>query len=624
MRYLFVVFIMLSAALISKAQIRQLPIQYPVSATKANPSARLQGTTPITLPFWDDFSTSTGLLDTTWWIPGSQVQILPRPGNGISPPSVNVVTFDGVDAMGNPYSISDTDGPVDSLISQPIDLTQVPTSLKGTVYLSFFFQVKGLGNQPEPEDSLILYFKKADSTWQKVWPLAGDNIPQDPTIFTEKIIQVPNSADFFYDSFQFKFQAIGRQNGWFDNWNIDYIYMDKRRDANDNSYLDRAYTENPSSILNGYTAMPFNDFFANSDPMEFLSTSSTQIRNLENDIQPVEYSAIITDTLNNIILDTIANFVPITLFPRDIREATSNLPDASVFDINADSLFLEIKYSLNSGDKNLIDSIYNVGADTAFYSHIDLRVNDTVRSYITIHDYLAYDDGSAEFGAGINQIDGRIAYQFVTKSSHFINSVDIYFPNISRNQAGSPMELYILKELEDYNQPYLGFTKSAIMHNGINEFVTYNFNKSVHVQDTFYIGFRNLATDGEWTAIGLDKNTDSGDKIYYSVDGFWHQNTDIKGSLMIRPHFIDELVTGIDLEKKIFNVYPNPATNWLTLEGSYDKLYVLDITGRAINYDIHDEGYQKRLFFNNRYQGLIFIIVEKDGQRIVRKILLTP
>ena len=280
MRYIFVVFILLMTTLVSKAQLRQIPIQQSVSASQSSPAGRLQGTTPISLPFWDDFSTTTSILDTTWWEPGSTVQVLTRPGNGILPPTVNVVTFDGVDALGNPYSTTATDGPTDSLVSQPIRLTEVPLSLRETVYLSFFFQVKGLGNQPEPEDSLHLYFKKADGSWQKMWPLAGDNIPQDPTIFTEKIVKVPNTTDFFYDGFQFKFQAIGRQSGWFDNWNIDYIYMDKRRDATDNSYLDRAFTDNPSSFLNGYTAMPFNDFFSNSDPAEFLSQSSTWINNL--------------------------------------------------------------------------------------------------------------------------------------------------------------------------------------------------------------------------------------------------------------------------------------------------------------------------------------------------------
>jgi hypothetical protein len=623
MKYIFVVFIMFNTALFSWAQLRQLPIRHSVQETTTNPASRLQVLTPVSLPFWDDFSTSTGQLDTTWWIPGSTVQLLTRPGNGVLPPTFNVVTFDGVDAMGDPYSPTDTDGPTDSLVSQPIKLTEVPLSLRETVYLSFFFQVKGLGNQPEPEDSLHLYFKKSDGSWQKMWPLAGDNIPLDPTIFTEKIVKVPNNADFFYDGFQFKFQAIGRQSGWFDNWNIDYIYMDKRRNANDDSYLDRAFTDFPSSILSGYTAMPFNDFIINSDPSIYLSQSSTWIKNLENDLQPVEYTAIITDTLNNIALDTIADLVALNLFARDVREAVSNVPDANAFDLNADSLFLEIKYSVNSGDKNLIDSIYNAGADTAFYANINLRVNDTVRSYITIHDYYAYDDGSAEFGAGINQKDGRIAYQFITKNSQFLNRVDIYFPNISRNQSGSPMEIYILKELVDYNQPFLGFVVGAVQHNGINKFITYNFNTSIAVQDTFYVAFRNLANDGLWTAIGLDKNTNSGDKIYSSVDGSWIHNTSIEGSLMIRPHFIDELVTGIENKPERLKVYPNPTSNRLNIEGEYDKLYVLDIAGRPIDYKIYTSGYHKQLYFANRNKGLIFLIIERGVHKEVHKIILS-
>ena len=62
MKYTFIVFIMLVNSLAGWAQLRQLPIQYPIPAATSNPS---------------------GLLDTTWWVPGSQVQILPRPGNGI-------------------------------------------------------------------------------------------------------------------------------------------------------------------------------------------------------------------------------------------------------------------------------------------------------------------------------------------------------------------------------------------------------------------------------------------------------------------------------------------------------------------------------------------------------------
>ena len=71
-------------------------------------------------------------------------------------------------------------------------------------------------------------------------------------------------------------------------------------------------------------------------------------------------------------------------------------------------------------------------------------------------------------------------------------------------------------------------------------------------------------------------------------------------------------------------IYPNPAANWLTIEGSYDNLFVLDITGRPVLYDLQNEGDRKKLFFANRNKGLIFIIMEIDGKRIVRKVILTP
>lgn len=608
-----------------QAQLKQLPIQRVTPSSINIANSRLQETTAITLPFWDDFSTSSGLIDTTWWMPGSQVQILARPGNGVLPPTINVVTFDGVNAQGNPYSTSDTDGPVDSLVSRPIDLTLVPASLRSSVFLSFFFQVKGLGNQPEPEDSLILYFRKSDGLWQKMWPLAGDIIPQDPTIFTEKLVNVPNDTAFFYDHFQFKFQAIGRQNGWFDNWNLDYIYMDKRRNANDNSYLDRAFTDLPTSILNGYSAMPFNEFVFTGDPSPNLTSSSTWIRTLENDTQPVQFTTIITDTLNNVILDTIANFVELLLFAKDVREAVGNPPDPSVFDLNADSLFLEIKYFANTGDKNLIDSITNAGADTVFYPNINLRVNDTVRSYVTIHDYFAYDDGSAEFGAGINQKDGWIAYQYFTNNEQFLDRIDMYFPNISRDQAGSPMELYVFDELIDGQNDFLGFTTAAIRHDGINIMVTYNFSNPVAVIDTFYIAFRNLSADGQWTAIGLDKNTNTGEKIYYSVDGAWVQNTDIEGSLMMRPHFGSGIVSGIEDKHDLVEIYPNPAVgSKVSIDGRFDNIYALDIMGRVVEFKINSIGDTSQIQFAGETNRLILLIIEKDGKRMVRRILLIP
>jgi len=604
------------------AQLRLLPIQH-LNPNSGASHQRLTEVKSIVLPFWDDFSQSQGIIDTTWWMPSSQVSVVASPGNGVNPPTLNVVTFDGVNAQGIPYSPISSEGLVDSLVSKPIDLTKVPLSLRNTVYLSFFYQIKGLGESPESSDSLLLYFRHRNGTWEKVWPLAGDPRPTDPSKFNEKLIQVADTS-YFHPKFQFKFQAIGRQNGMFDNWNIDYIYMDKRRNANDNSFLDRAFTGIPSSIFGEYTALPMNEFRSISNKSAILSGPVTHIMNLEQDIQPIDYEAVLRDTLKKVDLEKLATTNGVILFPRDMLETMAAAPDSTSFDTNADSLFLEIKYSVNSGDKFLIDSIFNGGQDTVFYDNIDLKVNDTVRAYFSLHDYYAYDDGTAEFGAGINQKNGKLAYQFVTHSQSFIDRVDLYFPNIDRNQAGSPLELFVLADLNEDKNSVLGRLNASVQFNGINKFVSYSFNPSIQVQDTFYVGYTNLNDDGVWLATGLDKNTDTSDRIFLNVDGSWVSNTTVTGSLMIRPHVSNGIVSGIKKnELPKVSVFPNPSPGELFISGKIDVVRAYDVMGKKIKFTQNIESGRRHLTFPYLGARLILLEMISGRSRQVQRIMLT-
>jgi hypothetical protein len=616
-------FIIIVSAGYCQAQITQLPIGNRSGSDAPPAGARLQASPPIELPFWDDFSTSTQIVDTAWWMPGSEVQVITKPGIGINPPSINVATFDGVTSDGLPYSTTATDGPVDSLLSRPIDMTKVPANLRNTVYISFFFQVKGLGEQPEEQDSLVLYFKKNDGSWKKVWPLPNDPYPTDPTIFTEKFIQVSDPV-YYHDAFQFMFRAIGRQNGWFDNWHIDYVYMDKRRSLLDNSYLDRTFTALPSSIFNGYTALPFDEFMAITDKNGLLKGSSTFIRNLEQDIQPVEYTVTLRDTLNDVVIEKLVDAQELLLFQKDFQELTSNPPTPALLNPAADSLFMEVEYVVNSGDKFLIDSITNGLNDTIFYQHIDLKVNDTVRSYFALFDYFAYDDGTAEFGAGINQEDGQLAYQFISETDLFVDRLDIYFPNINRNQAGSAIELFVLDDLENNENSILGMVNGSVQHTGINQFVSYHFNPSIHVIDTFYIGFRNLGPDQVWLSVGLDKNNDTGSKMYSNVTGVWLQNQNITGSLMMRPHFVEALVSGIEKFEVTTSVYPNPSSGTVHFQGYYDRVAAYDLYGRLIPFDQQQTGDQNTAIFAIRQPQIVLLVLYKDGKREIHKLMITP
>jgi len=620
MKYLGVLFFLLVSSVVF-AQLTIFPLH-----SKSAPNARTskQAATTITLPFWDDFSNSSGILDTTWWLPESQVQVISNLGVGIDPPTLGVVTFDGINALGIPYQNTPSSGPVDSLVSQPIDMTQVATNLRNTVYLSFFYQTKGLGEAPEEEDSLTLYFKDLNGTWNKVWPTnANDKYNTDPSVFTQKLIQV-NNVNYFHSDFQFMFKAIGRQNGWFDNWLLDYVYMDKRRSASDNSYLDKAFTAPPSSVFNQYTAIPFDDFVATLNKTDLFNSTSIKVKNLEAAAQSLYYTTNLYNLKDTSLIEVITDNYRTNIESLALLELTSNSLNPALLDTTADSLSLMLEYYVETGDTLLVDSVYySTDTVTTYYPHIDLRQNDIIRSYVTINDYYAYDDGTAEFGAGFSQPQGKLAYQYEVVVGKYLDRVDIYFPNVDGVQSGTPLELFVLKDFDGKQNSLMRSSNIAINHTGINQFVEYKLSSPLYVTDTFFIGFTNLSSTNQWVAVGLDKNTDSFDKMYFNIDGNWVQNTNVHGSLMMRPHFIDQpLVTGIENNsQKQTTVYPNPSFGQIQLQGTYNSLRLIDLFGRDIPFKVDSNGV---INYHITTQQLLIIIIETDKGNYSKRIIANP
>ena len=619
MKYLVVLFF----GLITNFAFAQIVVKpLPTMAPKAARVSGMQSHT-IVLPFWDDFSTSTGLVDTTWWLAQSQNQVIVKSGIGIDPPSIGVATFDGVDALGIPYLPASTDGDVDSLVSQPIDLTQIPTNLRNTVYLSFFYQFRGLGEAPEEKDSLILYFKNTNGTWDKMWPKnTVDFYNRTPEEFTEIFIEA-SDPKYFHTEFQFMFKAEGRQNGWVDNWLVDYVYMDKRRSSTDNSYLDRTFTSMPTSIFDQYTAIPFDDFVATVNKDELFQQGTLKLRNLENDIQPIEFSVKLYDTLNNVLIENVGDFATI-INKNELLEVIANPIDPSLLDQSLDSLYLMLEYSyLASGDTFLIDSIYNNNQDTTFYSNIDLRVNDVTKSYFTLKDYYAYDDGTAEYGSGINQPLGKMAVQFEVVVGKYLDRIDMYFPNIEGNQAGTPLEIFVLNDFEGNENSLLLQSNVAVDHTGINEFIEFNLPRPLFVTDTFFIGFTNLSSNEGWFGVGLDKNTDSYDKVYTNVDGNWVKNTDIHGSLMIRPHFTKEtpILSVHEEDLLTIEVYPNPTHGSLKIDGEFNSIQLIDLLGKQVPFKMVN-GYE--VLFEVNAKQILLLLIETDNGIISKRIMAIP
>ncbi len=542
--------------------------------------ARTNNITPLKLPFWDDFSTSTNFPDTSLWLGSQNVSI--SSGIGINAPSFNVATFDGADVNGNVYS-SDPNivGLADSLLSKPIDLSDINSIFENNIYISFFWQLQGQGEIPDPEDSIRLQFRDIAGEWQTVWSMTGGNTDITSS-FQQEFIKVDPSR-FFSESFQFKFESFSRLSGIFDTWQIDYILMNVGRNPSNVSHLDRTLTTFPTSLFGPYRAMPSSQFFSSGfDINNEISASQVDYLNLENQPQPINFSAIVTDTLSNTAIDTLNfnQFVqPIRAFER--AEFTTALFDPSKLSSTEQSV-LALKLYIDAEDTLLIDNI--IGTDTTYTERFDLKANDTITTFFNVEDYFAYDDGKAEFGAGINQDGGQLAYQYQLFEEDTLTSIDIFFTNIGSDFSGVPLDLRVWSQLDGVGSSLLVDQPISVKPNiGINKLQSYSIEPALILNGTFFIGYRQ-STDQRLT-IGLDKNTDTGENIFFNVSGDWVQNTEVSGSLMLRPRFADgAIVTSINKNPTLneaFKVFPNPSTGQFNISGELNELIIYDLTGRV-------------------------------------------
>ena len=128
--------------------------------SEQNKKSNTANTTAIVLPFFDDFSVSNVYPDQQKW---EDNYVYVNQHFAKSPPNVGVATFDALDAQGKVYEDANwIDFIADYLTSVPIRLDSLfsPIARKLTpadsVYLSFYYQPQGRGNDPEPWDTLLL------------------------------------------------------------------------------------------------------------------------------------------------------------------------------------------------------------------------------------------------------------------------------------------------------------------------------------------------------------------------------------------------------------------------------------------------------------------------------------
>jgi hypothetical protein len=466
--------------------------------------------------------------------------------------SIGVATFDGLNEFGLPHNNNSIDnyGSADTLTSRPINLEgfQIADSL----YFSFSFQPKGLGDKPEAIDSLILEFKTLGNTWDKIGAWAGsDSVIGNPVFNSDFMVKLENPF-YFVSDFQFRFRNLSTITGNNDHWHIDYVYLNENRSIANRSINDVAISYRADDFLTNYTAMPWNQY-AGFETKERRDTIFLTIKNnypFVGSIGDITYRAY--EVFTNI--PALPAPVPIA---RDIPANSSytDTIDVTNLQYNAppetDSVLINFEYSFTENPTSITTE------------------NNIATTSVLFANYFAYDDGTAEKAYGLEGPGlKKFAYEFNLNRPDTLRALQFHFSQINENLLLNELTLVVWREIlagEDTLYIQAGTPFHYIPER--NGFTTYVLDTPVAVDTKFYVGWQQLFTQN--IQLGLDLNNSATEHMFYYTNGTWKFSA-IAGAPMIRPIVgknIELTGTGIKnpaLKEEAF-IYPNPAEDVLYL-----------------------------------------------------------
>ena len=553
----------------------------------------------VLLPFVDDFSRD-GIyaFDCLW----TDSAVFINKDFADNPPTFGVATFDGVNKQGNPYNPSITSyGVADTLTSKPIDLNFPGDT---TIWLSFFYQPQGFGYSPAGKDSLVLELWGSDSMWHRVWRKPGSG----NTPFKQQMIHVDSSI-FLFSGFRFRFMNYASLCGMLDQWNIDYVRLNRNRSAADTVVTnDAAFVKRGLSVLNNYQSIPYNHYKTNPG-LNMAVTKDISIRNLDTAATTFQHHMEFRREDLTLDYSTPVNSIPLA----GGEMSTSSNSIASNFNFPS--------WPGNS----LVYNVWNINQTPDSNT-----TNDTLREVQEMFNYYAYDDGTAENGYGISSALGRIAYRFNLLEQDTIVGVQINFVHIDEDVS---LQLFhIMVWNADWTDTL------AILYNqhpqytdSINGFYFYPFDSPVIVPaGIFHVGW--FQYNNTLLRVGLDRNTNSNSNMFYNVTGTW-QNSTIPGSWMIRPVFRQEarnpantVNEPVTTSTDVF-VFPNPASDLITVNHNLktvQKLFytLYDVSGRVISKgEISDKQINTSQIKSGLYQ--LLLTDEKMIPVATRRILIS-
>ncbi len=542
------------------------------------------------LPFFEDFTSSTIVPDTNQWLDRNVFINNTFP---IRPPSYNVATFDGLDKFGNAYKITSGlgYGQADTLTSKPLNFASY--SALNNIYFSFFYEMGGFGDMPQQEDSLLLQFLTQGGKWNTVWAKAGGKSEKE---FTQVILPV-NNAVYFHGAFQFRFINYANLTGNLNHWNIDYIRIDRNRSATDSLNTDIAIITSATPLLKRYYSMPWNQYVSNA-VTENAVTTSFYVRNLKNtNVQVPSKNFMFNKQYNNLLSNNFFTLGSLTY--QSPQKISYN------FTTRIDTL-------VPVRDSVTVRSLYTASENSDVH-----RTNDSIYKEQLFANYYAYDDGSAEAGYGIDFGSGKVAIGYETNIDDTLRAIDIYFNQSLTTNSGINFTLKVWNAIAFSGQ------QEKLMHfqtvlvpehnysyrNAMGGFTRYVLDTPRFLaKGKFFIGWQQNST--YMLNVGFDMNYPENfgvafnPNMFYNTTGTW-QVSGFPGTAMMRPVLGKQASILTSSEKPIvknaksLTIYPNPTHALLYIdlpENEGNQLQIVNMQGNIMKQmmqeshviDVHD------------------------------------
>jgi|WetSurMetagenome_2_1015567.scaffolds.fasta_scaffold03554_6 hypothetical protein len=558
---------------------------------------------PLELPFFDDFSDPSILPDSKKWLDDfvfinntySDRQI-----------TTGIATFDALDNSGMLYEDATVaEFKADQLTSQPVNLNY---TVSDNIWLSFLFQAGGLSDSPEANDSLTLQFlAPEENKWYSVWN-AGGNTDQK---FKPVIIRV-DKPQFLKKGFQFRFinyaslspnQSDPAMVGNCDLWNLDYVLLDKNRNAGDTIFADVAFRLPLRSLLKTYEAIPWKQF-SEIKLQEMGSTISVHYRNNDTIIRNITRDFEIWDMYKNSQADFFS-------------AGATNINPLTNIDFNA---IHKYTFETQNTDSALFRITCSLKTD-----EFDPKENDTLIYFQVFNNYFAFDDGTSEGGYGINGLGSRnamVAYRFESFIQDTLRAIRICFNDSYLNSNKRAFDLMVWDNNNGVPGNVIYSRDEVMVEQGavINGFYTYNIPDGVPVNSTFFVGWKQRSET--FLNAGFDINTPHANRQLYWLNGEWLQSQ-VNGSIMIRPVVGNPLrLTSIKdtyyRNKNLVNIWPNPANNYINIDpgelqlSGLSYVTIMDLNGR----ELINTPYSSRIDISSLHEGVYIILTSINGKPV--------